>query len=147
MGVVVESLAQNSERALARPLKILVPLINDELEAAYKTGIDYYRHVGELLWEAKFKLKETSDVSWTTWVRGNVKIGLRQAYRYMELAQECQFRELRAEAKSGVTRAPQSVSEVTNPKNPSHRPAWYAPVQEATNALDVEKLLRQQENK
>ena len=69
--------------AVARPLKILVPLIREELDAGEQAGEAHYRQVGEMLNEAK---DQVAYGSWTGWLTKNFELSQRQARRYMRLA-------------------------------------------------------------
>ena len=75
------------EKSIARPLRILVPLIKKDLqggnEAAERAGLPYYRAAGEKLLEAKAQI---SHARFTPWVQRNLKIKARQARYYMALA-------------------------------------------------------------
>jgi hypothetical protein len=46
----------NPEVRLARPPKVLVPLIRRDIEAAREAGVEYYRQAGEKLLEAKTQI-------------------------------------------------------------------------------------------
>jgi hypothetical protein len=78
--------AIRTRHAIARPLKVLVPLIQKDLEAAEtaasRAGLPYYQAAGEKLREAKPQVS-----NFAPWVSRNFHIGLRQAYRYMKLAE------------------------------------------------------------
>jgi hypothetical protein len=41
---------------IARPLKVLVPLIQQDIAAAEAAGLEHYRRAGEMLLEAKEQL-------------------------------------------------------------------------------------------
>lgn len=68
---------------VARPLKILVPLIKDELRAADEAGLEHYRRAGEMLNEAK---GQVAHGSWVGWLSKNFELSKRTAQRYMRLA-------------------------------------------------------------
>ena len=74
----------NGERAVARPLKILIPLIKDEIVAGDAAGLEHYRAAGELLLEAKSQQAAGKFVKW--FEEQNFGWGIRQAQRYMALA-------------------------------------------------------------
>jgi hypothetical protein len=71
------------KRRIARPLKVLVPLIKTELAAGYEAGLEHYRRAGEMLNEAK---DQVSHGSWTRWLTRNFELSQTQARRYMRLA-------------------------------------------------------------
>jgi hypothetical protein len=71
---------------VARPLKVLVPLIKDDLakgkEAAEQAGMPYYRAAGEKMLEAKSQVSG----GFEEWVRRNFGISASHARTYMALA-------------------------------------------------------------
>jgi hypothetical protein len=69
--------------AVSRPLKVLVPLIKDELGAADEAGLEHYRRAGEMLVEAK---EQVSHGSWSRWLTKNFELSQHTARRYMRLA-------------------------------------------------------------
>lgn len=68
---------------IARPLKVLVPLIQSELGAANDAGLEHYRRAGEMLVEAK---EQVTYGSWGRWLSKNFALSQNQAIRYMRLA-------------------------------------------------------------
>jgi Protein of unknown function (DUF3102) len=76
------------ERPLARPLKVLVPLIQDDLagakDAAERAALPYYQAAGEKLLEAKQQLKHGE---FTPWVEKTFHVSARQCRKYMALAE------------------------------------------------------------
>jgi hypothetical protein len=71
--------------AIARPLKVLVPLIQTELGDATEAGLEHYRRAGEMLIEAK---NQVAYGSWGRWLRKNFALSDKQARRYMQLARK-----------------------------------------------------------
>ena len=49
-------IAVQDERGIARRLRVLVPLIKDELEAGHAAGMEHYRRAGDMLLEAKAQM-------------------------------------------------------------------------------------------
>lgn len=82
-GNVIE---MNTKSEVARPLRVLEPLITEDLangmEAAEKAGMPYYRAAGEKMLEARSQLKEPFRV----WVKRKFGISYDTAYYYMKLA-------------------------------------------------------------
>ena len=70
-------------RAVARPLRVLVPLIKEDLESAATAGLPYYIAAGEKLLEAKTS-GQVSDGSWGRWLNSNFHLKRTQAFRYMK---------------------------------------------------------------
>jgi hypothetical protein len=69
-------------KALARPLKVLVPLIKDELEAGQQAGEEHFIKAGRMLNEAK----DSGQVpygSWRRWLNSNFTLSHRTANDYM----------------------------------------------------------------
>lgn len=77
------AVAQSSKSQVTRPLKILVPLIKDELEEADAAGLEHYRRAGEMLVEAKDQVPHGS---WARWLTKNFDLSKDTAARYMRLA-------------------------------------------------------------
>ena len=71
------------QHQIARPLKVLVPLIQNELITANEAGLEHYRRAGEMLVEAK---EQVTYGSWGRWLSKNFELSDKQARRYMQLA-------------------------------------------------------------
>lgn len=124
---------------VARPLRVLVPLIKKDLEAAkdasQRAGLPYYRAAGEKMLEAK---PQMAHGEFGPWVRRNFAIKASQAGIYMQLAG------------SQIVGAPtfSSLSDfVRKTSNPNYnkphtvRPqAWHEPVKEVMGKVDVNTL-------
>lgn len=93
------------EKAIGRPLKVLIPLIQHDLEHGDRAGMDYYAAAGDKLLEAK---TQVAYGYWGSWLSKNFKISDRQARTYMRYAQ------LRTDAKNGTggSELPRSLSEM-----------------------------------
>ena len=70
--------------SLTRPLKVLVPLIKEELEAGDNAGIEHYRKAGEMLQEAK---EQVAHGEFSGWLKRSFHLSSKSAYRYMKLAE------------------------------------------------------------
>jgi hypothetical protein len=68
---------------ITRPLKILVPLIKQELGAGDEAGLEHYRRAGKMLLEAK---DQVARGSWARWLTNNFELSQNTAIRYMRLA-------------------------------------------------------------
>lgn len=158
--VTNSNLATRPTAALARPLKVLVPLIKDELQNAYAAGIDHYRKVGEMLHEARSHVKRDNKESWGNWLAVNFRLSETTARGYMGLATELQFRDAEEEIQQnqhdGDTRRAvgmqrpeiRTLSDYTHPnREKGHGPAWHEPVKQITNALDVGRIKREYEDR
>ena len=80
MNVAVQRIAKSQ---VARPLKVLVPLISDELVAGNNAGLQHYCNAGDMLLEAREQL---SGSSWTKWLSNNFALSKMTAWRYMNAA-------------------------------------------------------------
>jgi hypothetical protein len=89
---------------VARPLKVLVPLIKDELVAGNEAGLEHYRHAGDLLNEARDS-GQVPPGSWSRWLTTN--FALSQA-REIYLSQ---IKRAEAEYFERIKRATEIVSE------------------------------------
>ena len=79
------SVALKERRQIARPLKVLIPLIQADIEQGDRAGMEYYADAGDKLIEAK----ESGQVvhgSWGRWVAKNFTLSQDTAQRYMRLA-------------------------------------------------------------
>jgi hypothetical protein len=68
---------------VARPLKILVPLIKEELDAGNQAGLEHYCQAGEMLIEAK---EQVPAGSWSRWLKSNFELSQQTARHYVRLA-------------------------------------------------------------
>lgn len=76
-------IATRNGNKIARPLKVLVPLIKDELEAGDYAGLEHYRRAGQMLAEAKDQMPYGG---WGRWLTKNFTLSQTTAIRYMRLA-------------------------------------------------------------
>jgi hypothetical protein len=76
--------AVRTTQHIARPLKVLIPLIQSELQMGNDAGLDHYRRAGTMLLEAREQL---SGGSWTAWLSKNFELSRMTAHRYMKLAE------------------------------------------------------------
>lgn len=90
---------------VARPLKVLIPLIQADLERGDRAGMEYYADAGDKLIEAK---SQVAHGYWGTWLSKNFTLADRVAQRYMRLSR------LRAENENrrGAAVLPRSLSEM-----------------------------------
>ena len=71
------------EHRIARPLKVLIPLIQSDLEDGDRAGMQYYADAGDKLIEAKEQLAHGS---WGSWLSRNFSLASTVARQYMRLA-------------------------------------------------------------
>lgn len=128
-------LAERESTEVARPLKVLVPLIQQEVERGYEAGIEYYRRAGQLLLEAKAQLEHGE---WSGWLRRHFTLSQRSAEAYMKLA-----REVRANSQQPRF---STLGEVAYPRK--KKAAWHAPVSEILRKqVHVKQLAQEQQNR
>src|SRR5215813_8432849 len=141
-------LAKAESQTLARPLSVLVPLIQDDLKQAERAGIPYYRAAGDKLLEAEstrtLNGNKISKAEFISWTKSNFGISHRQARQYMELAK-------RLARESGARPTFTSLRDFdrrTGGKSGTGKPTWQAPVQQIINRVDTETLnLKREEMK
>jgi hypothetical protein len=72
-------------RQISRTLKVLIPMIQSELQQGNSAGLEHYRQAGEMLIEAKDQLAHGA---WGPWLAKNFDMVARTAQQYMRLARE-----------------------------------------------------------
>lgn len=70
---------------IARPLKVLIPMIRADLERGDRAGMEAYADAGDKLIEAQ---KQVAHGYWGTWISKNFTLGREQARLYMRLAEK-----------------------------------------------------------
>lgn len=80
---------QSEGRKVARPLKVLIPMIQSELQQGNAAGQEHYRIAGEMLIEAK---DQVGHGRWSQWLTKNFDLSMRTAQDYMRWAREHQMR-------------------------------------------------------
>jgi hypothetical protein len=76
-------MTQSESRKIARPLKMLIPMIQSELQQGNAAGQEHYRLAGEMLIEAK---RQVAPGTWGKWLTKNFDLSRRQAQVYMQWA-------------------------------------------------------------
>lgn len=110
------------DRSISRPLKVLVPLIKQDIRDGEEAGTPYFAAAGEKLLEAK---PQVPHGEWEIWVRKNFNRTQQTVGKWMKLAKH----KLNARVHY---RPPRTLSEFTEPnRDKGHRPKWHAPVAEA----------------
>lgn len=93
-----------SKRAISRPLKVLVPLIQGELQMGNNAGHEHYRRAGEMLNEAK---EQVGHGGWGRWLAKNFDLTDRTARKYMQWAR------IHNEIGTGGSEMPTSMRDMT----------------------------------
>jgi hypothetical protein len=78
------SIAPRPPTTVARPLKVLVPLIKDDLRQGNEAGMEYYRRAGDKLREAR---PQVPAHRWTAWLTQHFAISKTTAWRYMRASE------------------------------------------------------------
>ena len=124
---------------VARPLKILAPLIKDELVAGDSAGIEHYRKAGEMLLEAK---EQVEHGEWKGWVDRNFHLSYKTATRYMALTGTSKQKG-RARHFSSMREA---LGDAGGGKH-SGKISWQQPVQQIASRVNVEALAKEQQDR
>jgi Protein of unknown function (DUF3102) len=104
--VMAATAVAKRERALSRPLKVLIPLIQADLEQGDRAGMQYYADAGDKLLEAK---DQVAHGYWGAWVSKNFHLSSLTAQRYMRLAR---LRMDNTQKRRGTTVLPRTLSEM-----------------------------------
>jgi vacuolar-type H+-ATPase subunit I/STV1 len=101
------AVAKQRERvAVARPLKVLIPLIKADIERGDRAGMEYYADAGDKLIEAK---EQVAYGYWGAWLSKNFDRSDRQARLYMRYAQ---LRAEHVENRAASSVLPSSLTEM-----------------------------------
>lgn len=129
------SVAVKGEARIARPLRVLVPLIKEDLAAgkaaAERAGMPHYQAAGEKLLEAKEQMKHGE---FMPWVKLHFPITIQHARTYMALARHAQ-----KESSLSFSNLSEFVRETSQPSY-NRPPAWHEPVKEIITRVDTETL-------
>src|SRR5262245_1570673 len=116
----MSTLAVSAPRTVARPLKVLVPLIQAELDAAFSTAIEHYCAVGAMLLEAKVS-GQIAHGEWQRWLTRHFTLSDRTARVYMQAARQRQ--------NGSALPFSTTLSEAVQPgRDASHRSPWVTSV-------------------
>lgn len=134
-------IAKKEETRLARPLKVLVPLIRTEIEAGEAAGLEHYRAAGEMLQEAKGQIEHGRFETWFD--KQGFAWSIRTARRYMALADVVEngrpgrfARGETLESAIGETRTPRIAE-----------PTYHQPVTRVLQAVDTSALAREEQGR
>jgi hypothetical protein len=132
---MMTSLANKKPAVVARPLRVLIPLIQDDLqkarEASNRAAEPHYRAAGEKLLEAKSQMVHGE---FRDWARRHFNVADRQLSYYMKLAKQ-----------NGAVEPFLTVSEMRRATEPSYGPRpqyqpWHEPVKQIIDRVDTETL-------
>jgi hypothetical protein len=121
-------------KEVARPLRVLVPLIRDDLSRANEAGMPFYQAAGAKLLEAKSQLKHGE---FKPWLQRNFDFSYSSAVQYMNFAdRDEKFRTLNFSSLNEFHR--QSGS--SNYRSVTSKKDWHEPVKQIMSRVDVETL-------
>jgi hypothetical protein len=121
-------LARAEKTAIARPLTVLVPLIQVEVAAGNRAGVEHYRLAGELLLEAR---EQVAPFKWSKWLTKNFALSRSTAFYYMKLAARVR------DDPDVVQRTEQSSLRSLTEQKPAN--LHWRPVLKATKQVDVDE--------
>jgi len=129
------ALKKSDDARIARPLRVLVPLIQDDLkhakEAAARAGMPYYQAAGEKLLEAKSQVPYGE---FRDWARRHFKLSDTQITYYMKFAAE----NVSVDTFSTISAMRRATQPGYGPR-PSSQP-WHEPVKQIIDRVDTETL-------
>ena len=126
--------AKQSGNKIARPLKVLIPLIRSDLEQGDRAGMHHYANAGAKLLEAKSQLTHGS---WGQWLVKNFHLGRETARSYMRLAE---LRQQDHENTNGVGKMPGTIRELTGATERDRKNRAAAqPFQKALNNVNSDR--------
>jgi len=135
-------LAKSDAGYVARPLRVLIPLIHDDLkqarDAAERAGLPYYRAAGEKMLEAKPQILHGQ---FRDWIKRNFGISYQHATQYMGLAKSSRTQDF--SSLSDFVR--QTSSPTYNLPHTVRPPSWHEPVKQIVDRVDTETLNRARE--
>jgi hypothetical protein len=127
---------------IARPLKVLIPLIQTDLEHGDRAGMEYYANAGAKLLEAKSQL---SHGSWGAWLSKNFHLRADTARQYMRLAQ---LRDDRDQNNGRAAKMPSSLREMSgHTARARERRAVAAPFRETLDKVDQDLFAREKQTR
>jgi Protein of unknown function (DUF3102) len=131
-------LAKSEPTQVARPLRILVSLIKEDLEQVRKAedeaGMPHKRAVGEKMIEAKSQLQHGE---FKAWIERNFKITMRSAQYYMSLVEVEKRTGVRFSSLDDLRRRHHGEDRTPGSRRDA---AWQAPIKEAIGRVNVEAL-------
>ena len=151
------SIETSSSREVARPLRVLEPLIRSDLENAERAGMPYYRAAGEKLIEARDGNFAGNRTQWLGWATRRFKKSRARIDGYVKLVtRESSTRAQGKQPKDYTSMRQFQREELGYKPSPVRVPRtdWHADVQKNIDAararaqrLQDEELSRQQERK
>jgi hypothetical protein len=131
------AVSRSSNTQVARPLKVLVPLIKDELVAGNEAGLEHYRHAGDLLNEARDS-GQVPPGSWSRWLTTNFALSQSTARNYMRLARDHAGKPIGAY---------QSLEDALGHQPRRERHARLKPLHDAMDRVKVDRLANERQTR
>ncbi len=136
------AIAVSNGTQIARPLKVLVPLIKEDLaqakDASERAGLPYYRAAGEKMLEAKPQIPHGQ---FEAWITRNFGITRQHANKYMRYAQAMNGQKESADSFSSLADFVRQTSDnKTYGRSYGQTSSWHMPVKETVRKLDTETL-------
>jgi hypothetical protein len=132
------AVVRETEKHIARPLRVLVPLIKDDLEHAEKAGMPYYRAAGEKMIEAKAQMKQGE---FLPWLKRHFPISPWQAKVYMKLAAATADKQNRGIPNfSSLNDFLKQTGDKQYTPTPVRSQPWHDPVKQIVSRVDVDTL-------
>lgn len=139
-------------RKVARPVKTLIPLIQEALVEGNRAGLEYYREAGELLLEVR-NSGQVRPGAWTRWLKDNFELSSRTAQRYMEYARvDDDYDENDVESieefenVAGADNLTKAIGE-KHSVGAKHKASKYKPLMDAVDKIDAKRLADERHNR
>jgi hypothetical protein len=128
-------------KTIARPLKILIPLIQGDLTHLEAAGLEYALAAGAKLLEAK---PQVSYGSWGRWLTKNFALSQKTARRYMRAAEVAQERGSATSGKSLLGLL--GETDQRREGRATHRKAW-SPFKDTIADVDVDAVAQARQSR
>lgn len=136
----MKAVAVRQKSQIARPLSVLVPLIQEEIGEGNTAGFAHYAEAGELLLEAR---DQVADFKWGKWLSANFALSRSTAGRYMRLAEHIR------DNPDFVPTSAQTMFEIVEPNEQRKRKQRRAAfkLHKAVDVFAVEKQVKAEETR
>jgi hypothetical protein len=137
----MRAVAVREKSQIARPLSVLVPLIQEEVLAGNDAGKEHYYHAGKLLLEVRDS-GQVADFKWKKWLEDNFALSQRTAYNWMTFAE-------RVDEDPSLLHVRASMFEIARPKEARRQKARHAAfkLHKPIDKFTAEKQARADETK
>jgi Protein of unknown function (DUF3102) len=125
--------AKTEQSQVVRPLRMLVPLIKEDIRAAEAAGKPYRATAGAKLIEAK---PQMAHGKWGSWLRQNFQLSERQAREWMSFARATLNIENGAQAPRSLHEHRMNRGE----RQTVYPQSWHTPIKEAIGKVNIDAL-------